>query len=115
MSSQENEALAIHQQELRRGTVVLASLLTCRTPQYGYSLLSGLEEAGIRVEANTLYPLLRRLEKQGLLRAEWNTAEARPRKYYTLTEAGARVADALYADWLDLTSSLTALRKETTP
>lgn len=115
MSATEDEALGTHQQEIRRGTVVLASLMACRRPQYGYSLLSTLEDSGILVEANTLYPLLRRLEKQGLLAAEWNTEEARPRKYYTLTDAGARVAETLHADWLALTTSLTALWKEARP
>ncbi|WP_291792916.1 PadR family transcriptional regulator [Brevibacterium sp.] len=112
MSTSEPEALATHLQEIRRGTVVLASLVACRRPQYGYSLLSSLEESGLHVEANTLYPLLRRLEKQGLLAAEWNTEEARPRKYYTLTEDGAQVAQTLRDDWLALTASLTALWKD---
>ncbi|GAA4513400.1 PadR family transcriptional regulator [Brevibacterium yomogidense] len=107
------DALALHLQEVRRGTVVLACLAACREPQYGYSLLETLAQAGIQVEANTLYPLLRRLDKQGLLTAEWNTDEPRPRKYYTLTDSGARVADDLRAEWLALTASLTDLWKDT--
>lgn len=66
-------------------------------------------------EANTLYPLLRRLEKQGLLSAEWNTEQARPRKYYTVTTNGAEVAAALHSQWLELDSSITTLWKEGTP
>jgi hypothetical protein len=66
-------------------------------------------------EANTLYPLLRRLEKQGLLTAEWNTEQARPRKYYTLTDSGAEVAAALHSHWLELDSSITKLWKDGTP
>lgn len=110
----EDPTLATHEQELRRGTVVFASLVACRSPQYGYSLLSTLTEAGIPTEANTLYPLLRRLEKQGLLSAEWNTEQTRPRKYYTVTDKGAEVADRLHSHWLALNSSITTLWKEGT-
>ncbi|RBP68057.1 DNA-binding PadR family transcriptional regulator [Brevibacterium sanguinis] len=110
----EDPTLATHEQELRRGTVVFASLVACRSPQYGYSLLSTLTEAGIPTEANTLYPLLRRLEKQGLLTAEWNTEQTRPRKYYTVTDKGAEVADRLHSHWLALNSSITTLWKEGT-
>jgi PadR family transcriptional regulator PadR len=86
-----------------------------RRPQYGYSLLTTLTEAGIPTEANTLYPLLRRLEKQGLLSAVWNTEQARPRKYYTVTASGAEVAAALHSQWLELDSSITKLWKDGTP
>ncbi|GAA1532019.1 PadR family transcriptional regulator [Brevibacterium picturae] len=115
MNQDEEQALATHEQELRRGTVVFASLVACRQPQYGYSLLTTLTEAGIATEANTLYPLLRRLEKQGLLSAEWNTEQARPRKYYTVTTSGAEVAAALHTQWLELNTSITTLWKEGTP
>lgn len=94
--------LAAHLQELRRGTVVVASLAVLRTPGYGYSLLETLGEAGFEVEANTLYPLLRRLESQGLLTSAWNTDEARPRKFYRTTEQGDAVAAALRAEWARL-------------
>lgn len=115
MNEDAQKALATHEQELRRGTVVFASLVACRRSQYGYSLLTTLTEAGIPTEANTLYPLLRRLEKQGLLTAEWNTEQARPRKYYTLTDSGAEVAAALHSHWLELNSSITNLWKDGTP
>lgn len=98
-----------HLQEVRRGTVVLASLLTLSEPGYGYRLLEELQQAGISVDANTLYPLLRRLEKQGLLTSDWNTDEARPRKYYTTSPAGHELAAALLADWHRLTAALDAL------
>lgn len=64
-------------QELRRGTIILGVLSQLSEPQYGYSLVTILQERGINVEAGTLYPLLRRLEKQGLLNSEWDTNEAR--------------------------------------
>src|ERR1041384_4960878 len=91
--------LSSHLQELRRGTVVVASLTVLRTPGYGYSLLESLSAAGFEVEANTLYPLLRRLEAQGLLVSEWNTDEARPRKFYRTTEQGDAITPAPPAEW----------------
>ena len=86
-----DDVLAGHLQELRRGTVVTAALATLHRPTYGYALLETLAEAGFAVDGNTLYPLLRRLEKQGLLTSEWNTEEPRPRKFYTVSPAGAEV------------------------
>lgn len=112
MNEDDEAVLAGHQQELRRGTVVLAALAACRTPRYGYALLAALTAAGLQVEANTLYPLLRRLEVQGLLTAEWNTEESRPRKYYTVTPLGAEMADLLRGEWQSLNANLGALWKE---
>ncbi|WP_445997642.1 PadR family transcriptional regulator [Okibacterium fritillariae] len=104
---------ATYFQELRRGTAVLACLLALRTPNYGYALLEHLEAAGIEVEGNTLYPLLRRLEAQGLLTSEWNTDEARPRKFYSTSQAGIDLAQRLSADWERLTDSLRHLTEGT--
>lgn len=95
----ETEAHDTHLQELRRGTVVLACLRLLRAPGYGYGLLEELQTRGFDVDANTLYPLLRRLEKQGHLSSEWNTDEARPRKFYRTSAEGARLAAALSADF----------------
>jgi DNA-binding PadR family transcriptional regulator len=105
----DNDIVATHLQELRRGTVVLACLVTLRRAGYGYSLLETLNAAGFAVDANTLYPLLRRLEKQGLLRSAWNTDEARPRKFYTTTADGEQLAAILLNDWNALHSSITDL------
>ena len=101
--------LASHLQELRRGTVVVASLTVLRTPGYGYSLLETLSAAGFEVEANTLYPLLRRLETQGLLTSLWNTDEARPRKFYRTTEYGDSIAAALRGEWTRLNRAVSDL------
>ena len=101
--------LASHLQELRRGTVVVASLTVLRTPGYGYALLETLSEAGFEVEANTLYPLLRRLESQGLLTSSWNTDEARPRKFYKTTEYGDSIAASLRSEWTRLDRAVTDL------
>ena len=101
--------LASHLQELRRGTVVVASLIVLRTPGYGYSLLETLSTAGFEVEANTLYPLLRRLEAQGLLTSAWNTDEARPRKFYTTTPQGDAIAGTLRDEWARLDRAIADL------
>lgn len=98
-----------HLQELRRGTVVLACLQLLRVPGYGYGLLEALDGRGSSTDANTLYPLLRRLEKQGLLTSEWNTDEARPRKFYRTSPAGNRLAHVLTADWRQLTAAIDSL------
>ena len=107
-----NETLDTHLQELRRGTVVLACLQLLRTPEYGYALLEQLESRGFATDANTLYPLLRRLEKQECLTSEWNTDEARPRKFYRTSEAGVRLADALTDEWRSLTAAIASLTSE---
>ena len=84
-----------------------------RTPQYGYALLEQLSDAGIPVEGNTLYPLLRRLESQGLLVSEWNTDESRPRKFYRTSPNGDALATLLLEDWKKLQTSIdTISRKE---
>lgn len=108
----QDEVLALHLQELRRGTVVLACLQLLRRPGYGYGLLEELGARGFVADANTLYPLLRRLEKQGYLVSEWNTDEARPRKFYRTSKTGQRLAEALTADWRSLSDAIESLTKE---
>lgn len=97
--------------ELRRGTLTLAVLSQLSTPQYGYSLVQRLEEAGVSIEQSTLYPLLRRLEKQELVTSSWDTTESRPRKYYVLSEYGAEVYQQLKQEWHKMTLELTTLLK----
>ena len=108
----ETEALDTHLQELRRGTVVLACLRLLAQPGYGYGLLEQLGTRGFDTDANTLYPLLRRLEKQGHLTSEWNTDEARPRKFYRTSEAGARLAAALTDEFRAIAGAIDALSEE---
>lgn len=74
--------------ELCRGTVILCVLTKLKEPTYGYNLIAELADCGISIEANTLYPLLRRLESQGLLLSVWNTESTKPRKYYNITDLG---------------------------
>lgn len=104
-----DDITASHLQELRRGTVVLASLVALRSPSYGYALLDFLKERGIEVDGNTLYPLLRRLEKQELLTSKWDTAEARPRKFYRTSPEGDALARLLIADWFRLDEAIREL------
>jgi DNA-binding PadR family transcriptional regulator len=105
----DSELLDSHRQELRRGTVVLACLLALRKPGYGYGLLKTLESAGIPSDANTIYPLLRRLDDKGLLESEWNTEESRPRKFYRTSTSGSALADVLLADMTQLSTALRVL------
>ena len=92
------DAFVAHVQELRRGTIVLACLRLLREAGYGYSLLEQLASHGFETDANTLYPLLRRLEKQGYLESEWNTDQSRPRKFYLTSDEGERLAETLTAE-----------------
>ncbi|TCB96035.1 PadR family transcriptional regulator [Micromonospora zingiberis] len=104
-----DDVLRTHLQELRRGTVVVASLVALRRPDYGYALLQRLTGHGFAVDANTLYPLLRRLEEQGLLTSEWNTEESRPRKFYRTSAEGELLLRRLLDDLAAVQTSLTAL------
>jgi PadR family transcriptional regulator, regulatory protein PadR len=104
-----DDVLRTHLQELRRGTVVVAGLVALRRPDYGYALLQRLTGHGFPVDANTLYPLLRRLEEQGLLTSEWNTEESRPRKFYRTSESGEQVLRRLLDDLAAVQTSLAAL------
>jgi PadR family transcriptional regulator, regulatory protein PadR len=81
--------------ELRRGLSVVLVLSRLGSEQYGYTLLKELEAAGLPVDQNTLYPLLRRLEAQGLLSSVWKVEEQRPRRYYRRTEPGTAVLHGL--------------------
>lgn len=104
-----DKEIETHLQELRRGTVVLACLQLLRTAGYGYGLLEDLERHGFATDANTLYPLLRRLEKQGYLTSDWNTDQARPRKFYRTSADGTRLAESLTREWLALSEAISTL------
>lgn len=95
--------------ELRRGTLVLCVLSQLEKEQYGYSLVQNLAERGMIIEQSTLYPLLRRLEKQGLLDSNWSLDESRPRRYYVLNEKGRRVLNSLIGEWTDMNNTITKL------
>lgn len=93
-------------QELRRGTIVISVLSQLNKPQYGYSLVMSLEENGLQIEPGTLYPLLRRLEKQGLLTSNWDTEQSKPRKYYEISEFGITIYHKLCKKWNELVTTM---------
>lgn len=95
--------------ELRRGTLVLSVLSQLNSPEYGYSLVQKLEEKNTAVEAGTLYPLLRRLEKQELLISNWDTTESKPRKFYVLSDKGKEVYKRLKNEWRSMSAQLESL------
>ena len=94
--------------DLRRGVIVLAVLAQLGEAQYGYSLLKSLADGGLDVDQGTLYPLLRRLEAQGLLESVWKIEEARPRRYYVISAAGRKLLPKLKDEW----NSIVAVMKK---
>ena len=100
---------AKHEQDLRKGVLVLAVLSQLRTTQYGYSLRQALAERGMPIEEGTLYPLLRRLEAQGLLDSRWQTDGGPPRRYYELSARGKDLFRDLTAAWGSLTTVMDQL------
>jgi PadR family transcriptional regulator PadR len=97
------------EQELRRGVIVLAVLSQLRTPQYGYSLRQALADQGMPIEEGTLYPLLRRLEAQGLLASEWRIVDGPPRRYYVPSKAGLQLQRKLTGSWHELVETMDGL------
>ncbi len=96
-------------QELRRGILVLATLSQLKEAMYGYALISSLADNGLEIEQGTLYPLLRRLESQELLKSEWNVDGSRPRRYYVISPTGLEMLAALTAEWRNLTTVMDRL------
>ena len=95
--------------ELRRGTLILLVLSQLREPMYGYSLVKKLNDNAIPLDANTLYPLMRRLEGQGLLQSQWDMGESKPRKYYQITQDGQAVLEKAKAYWKTFSSNVDSL------
>jgi len=98
--------------ELRRGCLTVAVLAALRTEQYGYTLRKLLAEQGLVVDEGTLYPLLRRLESQGLLVSEWREEAKRNKRFYALSKTGAQMLEQLLAEWRSIDSSLNAILQE---
>ena len=90
--------------ELRRGVIVLAVLSQLEKEQYGYSLINGLREHNLEIDQGTLYPLLRRLESQGLLQSNWRIESDRPRRYYMLSSEGRELLPRLKEEWAGIVS-----------
>lgn len=97
--------------ELRRGTLTLAVLSQLQVPRYGYSLVQLLDKSGVQIEQSTLYPLLRRLEKQELVTSFWDETENRPRKYYVLSESGKGIFLQLKEEWYKNSNKLNQILK----
>jgi len=100
--------------ELRRGVLILAVLAQMRQEHYGYTLRKALAEEGLAIEESTLYPLLRRLETQGLLTSEWREEEKRNKRFYRLSKDGEAVLAQLLAEWNGINESLHKILKDET-
>jgi PadR family transcriptional regulator, regulatory protein PadR len=95
--------------ELRRGSLILAVLGALREERYGYTLRKSLEEAGLPIEEGALYPLLRRLEAQGLLTSEWREEDRRNKRFYRLSSDGASLLGQLLEEWNAISESILRL------
>ena len=98
--------------ELRRGSLVLAVLATLRSERYGYTLRKTLSENGLEVDENTLYPLLRRLETQGLLASEWREENKRNKRFYRLSPDGEQMLLRLLAEWQNIHNAVNEILTE---
>ena len=99
--------------EMNRGFLQVLVLVLLEKDMYGYSMIKLLEEEGYALEENTLYPLLRRLEKKGLIKSKWDVSKDRPRKFYIITKDGRSIRGQLLAIWQQQNDVLDHLLKET--
>lgn len=109
MAKPYEDSLPKLQLELRRGALVLAVLSQLQRPRYGYSLRQALAGRGMTIEEGTLYPLLRRLDRQGLLDSQWRIEDGPPRRYYHLSAAGKTLLAQLEETWNDLVATVAGL------
>jgi len=100
-------------QEMRRGITVAVVMNSLKQAQYGYALLKSLNDSGIDIGQDTLYPLLRRLEEQELLESEWRVEDPRPRRYYRLNETGREVYEALKNELKEIEKVIRRMTNET--
>ena len=98
--------------ELRRGCLTLAVLTQLRTERYGYTLRKALADDGLEIDEGTLYPLLRRLESQGLLVSEWREEDKRNKRFYRLSPGGEQILNQLLIEWQRINSSLSKILQE---
>jgi PadR family transcriptional regulator PadR len=106
MSNPTSEMFENLRLELRRGCLVLAVLAQLRAEHYGYVLRKALADQAMTIDENTLYPLLRRLESQGLLTSQWREEDKRRKRFYRLSPEGEEVLKQLLQEWRSLNSSL---------
>ena len=100
--------------ELRRGCLIVAVLAQLRVEHYGYTLRKALADQGLAIEESTLYPLLRRLETQGLLTSQWREEDKRNKRFYLLSPAGEIILKQLLEEWENINSSLNKILQEAT-
>jgi len=98
--------------ELRSGCVIVAALAQLRTEHYGYTLRKALSEVGMDIEENTLYPLLRRLEGQGLLTSQWREEDKRRKRFYRLSPLGESILGDLLEEWQGINRALNRLLRK---
>src|SRR5437899_9500929 len=98
--------------ELRRGCLIVAVLAQLRTEQYGYTLRKALAGDGLAIDEGTLYPLLRRLESQGLLVSQWREEEKRNKRFYRLSPVGEQILEQLLGEWRRINTSLSKILQE---
>ena len=98
--------------ELRRGCLTLAVLTQLRTERYGYTLRKALADDGLEIDEGTLYPLLRRLESQGLLVSQWREEDKRNKRFYRLSDQGEKILEQLLAEWQQINTSLNKIFQE---
>jgi len=101
--------------ELRRGCLVVAVLAQLRAEHYGYTLRKALADRGLEIDEGTLYPLLRRLETQGLLASEWREEEKRNKRFYRLSPDGKVILKQLLDEWQSINASLTRVLGRSRP
>jgi DNA-binding PadR family transcriptional regulator len=107
----ESDIFETLRQELRRGSLILAVLGQLRAEHYGYTLRKALADGGVEIDEGALYPMLRRLESQGLLTSEWREEERRNKRFYRLSDEGRAVLDRLVEEWAGLNASVDAILK----
>jgi PadR family transcriptional regulator PadR len=98
--------------ELRRGCLIVAVLAQLRTEHYGYTLRKALADDGLAIDEGTLYPLLRRLESQGLLLSEWREEDKRNKRFYRLSSEGKQILEQLLQEWNSINGSLIRILEE---
>jgi PadR family transcriptional regulator PadR len=98
--------------ELRRGCLIVAVLAQLRVEQYGYTLRKALADDGLAIDEGTLYPLLRRLESQGLLESQWREEDKRNKRFYHLSPVGEQILTQLLDEWQRINESLSRILQE---
>ena len=98
--------------ELRRGCLIVAVLAQLRVEQYGYTLRKSLADDGLAIDEGTLYPLLRRLETQGLLVSQWREEDRRNKRFYSLSPVGEKILEQLLDEWKSINASLDRILQE---